>query len=77
MGDHIEEKASRETKEKKMTPLAEKAVKALRPEKKRHRVCDDDCLYILVYSSEKKFGFFARAERTDANWSSESGRRCR
>ena len=33
MGDNIEEKASRETKEKKMTPLAEKAVKALRPEK--------------------------------------------
>ena len=28
MGDHIEEKASREPKEKKMTPLAEKAVSA-------------------------------------------------
>ncbi len=60
-----------------MTPLAEKAVKALRPEKKRHRVCDDDCLYILVDASEKKFGYSTRAERAVASRSSGNGRRAR
>lgn len=76
MGDYIEEKASRETKEKKMTPLAEKAVSAS-SRKKRYRVCDDDCLYILVDASEKKFGYSTRAERAVASRSSGNGRRGR
>ena len=35
-------------------PLTEKDVKALQPKDKQYRVCDYDCLYILVYKSGKR-----------------------
>lgn len=41
-------------------PLTEKSVKALQPKEKRYRVCDYDCLYILVYTSGKKVWLFRR-----------------
>ena len=76
MGDHIEEKASRETKEEKMPPLAEKAVKAFRPEKNG---IASAMMIVSIFSCTqvKKSLAIPHAERAAASRSSGNGRRGR